>query len=280
MPLKFDTHELADLMKNFYTLTGIRIVLFDENYNEIYAYPKECLPFCHLMRRDANFYKQCCESDKTSFEICRKTGELTMYKCHANLIEATSPIMDNGSIIGYIMFGQVSGSKDKEEFRNGLLELSRMYGNCDDDLIRKVKFKSEKQLVAASKILEACTSYIMLKEIITPSRIELFSAIDEYITNHLSENIGVTTICKEFFISRTRLYALCKRYIPMGISSYIKTKRLSKAKELLQTTDMSVGDVSRAVGFSDYNYFLKSFKKQFGVQTKNVRKNREDRIYL
>ena len=71
MPLKFDTHELADLMKNFYTLTGIRIVLFDENYNEIYAYPKECLPFCHLMRRDANFYKQCCESDKTSFEICR-----------------------------------------------------------------------------------------------------------------------------------------------------------------------------------------------------------------
>ena len=37
MPLKIDTNELHDLMKNFFALTGIRIVLFDEDYNEIFA---------------------------------------------------------------------------------------------------------------------------------------------------------------------------------------------------------------------------------------------------
>ncbi len=274
MSLRFNTQEIADLMKNFYTLTGIRIVLFDEDYNEIFAYPKECLPFCLHMRQDPNFYNLCCKSDKTSFEICKKTGKLTMYKCHANLIEATSPIMNNGSVIGYIMFGQVCDSKEKDNFKKELLELSKNYEHFNEDLIKKVKFKSEKQLVAASKILEAFTSYILLKEIIKPSRIELFSAIDEYIAQHLSEDISVTTLCQKFYISRTQLYALCKRYIPVGIASYIKTKRLSKAKELLQTTDMSVADISKAVGFSDYNYFLKSFKKHFGVQTKNIRKNR------
>lgn len=274
MPLKFDTQELADLMENFYTLTGIRIVLFDEEYNEIFAYPKECLPFCLHMRRDPEFYNLCCKSDKASFEICKKTGKLTMYKCHANLIEATSPIMNNGSIIGYIMFGQVSDSKEKDDFRKELQELAKNYDYYSEDLIKKVKFKSEKQIIAASKILEAFTSYILLKEIIKPSRIELFSAIDEYITEHLSEDISVSTLCKEFYISRTQLYTLCKQYIPMGVASYIKTKRLSKAKELLQTTDMSICDISKATGFSDYNYFLKSFKKHFGVQTKSIRKNR------
>lgn len=151
MSLKFDTRELADLMKNFYTLTGIRIVLFDTNYREIFAYPEECSPFCFCMRKDPSFYELCRKSDNISFETCKKTGDLTMYKCHAGLMEATSPIMNNGSIIGYIMFGQVSDSKEKDEFRNSLLKLSEKYGHGSEinELIKKVKFKSKKQLVAA-----------------------------------------------------------------------------------------------------------------------------------
>ena len=262
MSLKFDTHELADLMKNFYTLTGIRIVLFDENYREIFAYPKECSPFCLHMRQYPRFYELCCQSDKISFETCKKSGVLTTYKCHAGLIEATSPIMNNGSIIGYVMFGQVSDSKEKDDFKNSLLTLSKNYTHSNEinELIKKIKFKSKKQLVAASKILEACTSYILLKEIIKPSRIELFSAIDDYIASHLAEDITIPSLCRKFSISRTRLYA------------YIKAKRLTKAKELLQSTDMSVADISLAVGFSDYNYFLKAFKEHFGVSTKIIRK--------
>ena len=274
MSLKIDSHELADLMQNFYTLTGIRIVLFDADYEEIFAYPKDSSPFCFFMRQNPEFYELCCKSDAISFDACKKTGALTMYKCHAGLIEATAPVMNNGSIIGYVMFGQVSDSKEKEEFRNSLLKLSEKYNHSTEinELIKKVKFKSKKQLVAASKILEACTSYILLKEIIKPSRVKLFSEIDEYISANLSEDITIPSLCKEFKISRTRLYALCNQYISGGIASYIKTKRLSKAKELLRTTDMSVSDITRAVGFSDYNYFLKSFKKHYGVSTKSMRK--------
>lgn len=275
MSLKFEGIELADLMKNFYTLTGIRIVLFDENYNEIFAYPKDCLPFCHMMRQSKAFYGLCRKSDKMSFETCRKTGTLTMYKCHAGLIEAASPIMHNNAIIGYIMFGQVSDSKDKDEFKASLSDLAAEYGFSDGtaDALKKVKFKSKSQLVAASKILEACTSYILLKEIVKPSRIELFNSIDEYITEHLEEDISVSLLCKKFNISRTALYELYKQYVPGGIALHIKAKRLTKAKELLLCTDLSVTDIAHKVGFSDYNYFLMSFKRYFGVSTKSVRKN-------
>lgn len=47
-----------------------------------------------------------------------------------------------------------------------------------------------------------------------------------------------------------------------------KSKRLLKAKELLQATDMSVAEIATAVGFSDYNYFLRAFKKAFGISPK------------
>ena len=274
MSLKFNTIELADLMKNFYTLTGIRIVLFDEKYSEIFAYPQECSPFCSYMRQNPEFYELCCKSDTLSFETCKKSGILTMYKCHAGLIEATAPIMNKGTIIGYIMFGQVSDSTDKDSFKSSLLKLSERYihSTTVNELVKKIKFKSRKQLVAASKILEACTSYILLKEIIKSSPVELFSKIDHYISSHLSEDINISSLCLEFKISRTRLYALCNQYISGGIATYIKIKRLTKAKELLQSTDMSVSEISQKVGFSDYNYFLKSFKKHYGVSTKIIRK--------
>lgn len=273
MPLIFQNKELLELMKDFYNLTGIRMVLFDETYREMLSYPEKCIPFCCHMREFSRFYHLCCESDKNSFEICKKTQSFNMYRCHAGLIECTAPIMDNNTIIGYIMFGQVSDRKDKETLRRELMELCKDYDECEDisDKISKIKFKSSKQLIAASKILETCTSYILSKEMVKPSRVQLFNLMDTYISSHLDENISVDFLCKKFNISRTRLYELMKQYIDGGIAAYIKKKRLAKAKELLQMSDMSVSEISSAVGFSDYNYFLREFKKRYGISTKSMR---------
>lgn len=276
MSLTFSKDELYNLMYNFHTLTGIRIVLFDDNFREIFAYPEECVPFCARMREIPEFYDMCCKSDKESFDICHRTHSFHMYKCHAGLIECTAPIIDNSSIIGYIMFGQVSDSKDKSTIKYDLEQVCKSY-KCSDNMsakIDKIRAKKTKQLTAASKILEACISYILSSEMVKPSRIQLFNIIDEYISSHLSENLSVESLCKTFNLSRTKLYSTMKPYLTVGIASYIKQKRFSKAKELLKTTDMSVFDISVAVGFSDYNYFLRSFKKYYGTSTKAI-KNKE-----
>lgn len=268
----FQNKELLDLMKNFYVLTGIRIVLFDEKYNEITSYPLEGTPFCSCMRENTEFYNLCTKSDKIAFETCKKTQALYVYKCHAGLIEATAPITDKGSIIGYIMFGQITDNKNREEFSDLLKALCKKY-TADDvsDKIKRIKYKSNKQIVAASKILETCTSYILHKEMIKPSRIQLFNKVDEYIDKHLDMPLLVEDICDEFKISRTRLYELFGSYTKGGIASYIKERRLLKAKELLKSTNKSVLEISHTVGFSDYNYFLRVFKKYYGISPKKAK---------
>ena len=110
----FYDNDLSVLMENFYTLTRIRIVLFDSEFNEILSYPSGGHSFCSLMRTNAEFDALCKNSDRISFEKCCKTHALCVYKCHAGLIEATSPIIQNDAIIGYIMFGQITDIKDKE----------------------------------------------------------------------------------------------------------------------------------------------------------------------
>ena len=275
MPLKVRNTELTELMKNFYILTGIKIVLFDENHTGIMTYPEENTPFCSYMRQNAEFKHQCDISDRISFETCKRTQKLTMYECHAGLIEAVAPIMEKGAVIGYIMFGQIVDKKRKKDFLNSLPGICRKFG-CYEDIsnkTEKIKYKTDKQLVAAANILEACTSYILSKDLVKPSRIQLFNNIDTYITEHLDEEITVNTLQKEFSISRTRLYEAMKPYINGGIASYIRKKRLSAARELIENTDIAISEISSRTGFSDYNYFLRIFKNHYGISPKKMRNN-------
>ena len=94
------------------------MVIFDDHYNEIAAYPvDETGTFCSFMRQNNEFDKQCIKCDRISFEKCRKTGKLSIYPCHAGLIEATAPLISDGKIVGYAMFGQITNIKGKELFR-------------------------------------------------------------------------------------------------------------------------------------------------------------------
>ena len=263
-------------MENFYTLTKIRIVLFDSAFNEILSYPSGGHSFCSLMRTNAAFDALCKNSDRISFEKCCKTHALCVYKCHAGLIEATSPIIQNGAIIGYIMFGQITDIKDKDEadsFVNTLLKDYPLSVPMPGKL-KKLKYKSQKQIFAAARILDACTSYIILKGMITPQSEHILELLSNYVDMHLSEAITVDDLCKAFNISRTRLYEETKQYTN-GIASFIRLKKLAKAKELILKTDMSISAVSDSVGFSDYNYFLRVFKKHYGVSPKKMKAMRK-----
>ncbi len=46
----FNLEKLSSLLQDFYTVTRIRITVFDENFNEIVSYPGQRADFCRLVR--------------------------------------------------------------------------------------------------------------------------------------------------------------------------------------------------------------------------------------
>lgn len=274
MTLLFQDKELMELMQDFYVLTGIKIVLFDENYTELISYPLDKKTFCMHMRENPQFNEKCRACDEDACKRCSETKSLHIYKCHAGLTEAAAPIKENDRIIGYMMFGQVTDNKNREKLAEQMHSLCIQYGidkNLDKS-IKKIKYKNNKQILAAAKILDAFTEYILLKEMVRLSGKQLIKGIENYIDSHLSEEISIEMLCSDFNISRTKLYEIMKQYTGDGIAKHIKKKRLEKAKLLLKTTDLKISDISSAVGFSDYNYFLRVFKKAFGVSPKKYLK--------
>ncbi len=112
-----DTAELSALLKDFHLLTGIKIVIFDADYNELIAFPPSHCPFCRKMQTTPRCRRKCTESNLQSFRHCQKTGRMIIYHCHAGLIEAAAPLMDNGILLGYIMFGQITDTRDDEQLK-------------------------------------------------------------------------------------------------------------------------------------------------------------------
>lgn len=278
MPLLLRKDELSELMQSFYTLTGIRIVLFDKDYKEIASYPNDTTTFCMKMRQNPDFDKKCKMCDYTYFKNCGTTDDVKIYKCHANLTEAMMPITNENSIIGYLLFGQIHSFKNKNEFEENMKDLVKTYKGNEDltKEIKKIKYKTQSQILSASTILKACVEYLRIKEIVRSAKAELTEDISKYIDEHITEQITIKDILTHFNIKRTSLYNLIGTHFNMGVAKFILTKRLQKAKHLLKTTDLKVSEISDMTGFSDYNYFLRLFKKEYKVSCKEYRKTNQE----
>jgi AraC-like DNA-binding protein len=274
MLLKLNIDKLKELMRDFYILTQIKIVLFDDAYNEILAYPESHSEFCSIMHNQPDLKVHCLKSNAKSFEECKRTRKLTVYKCHAGLVEATAPLKDNNIIIGYIMFGQITDVKDKQKVFQNIIKACEKYNMDASSLIgviSAIKYKSSDQIHAAAKILEACTYYLILNELISIQQERFIQKLDIYIEKNIDKDISITNLSEEFKLSRTKLYDMTNKYLGIGIAEYIKSKRIHRAKQLLLTTDKSVTEISHMSGFLDYNYFCRVFKKEVGIPARKYR---------
>ncbi len=56
-------------------------------------------------------------------------------------------------------------------------------------------------------------------------------------------------------------------------TAYITELRIKKARELLGSNDLSIDEIASSLGFNDYFYFLKTFKRIVGMMPKQYRQS-------
>lgn len=83
----------------------------------------------------------------------------------------------------------------------------------------------------------------------------------------ISENLvnppTISALCKTLFISEQKLTAGFKEKYHMPIGNYIKELRLSTGANLLSSTNLSIDEISKEVGYSHPSNFAKAFKTKY-----------------
>ena len=86
----------------------------------------------------------------------------------------------------------------------------------------------------------------------------------DYVAAHFHEALSLKQIAGDCGINTSYLGQLFRKATGDSFTHYVNGYRIQKAKELLAGTNLKVYEVSQRVGFTDYHYFLKIFKKVTG----------------
>lgn len=89
------------------------------------------------------------------------------------------------------------------------------------------------------------------------------SQIIDYIDQHIHEQLTVTQIANDLFISQSTLERRFKQILDITPLEFIRKKKLILAAQLLQSGE-SVLQTGLNLGYSDNSYFIQIFKKYYG----------------
>lgn len=96
--------------------------------------------------------------------------------------------------------------------------------------------------------------------------------IKEYISkNYGNETLSVKDISTHVFLSTSYVCTFFKNETGQTLNQYLTEYRMERAKQLLADPRYKITDISSKVGYSDGNYFGKSFKKYSGLSPSEYR---------
>ena len=115
-----------------------------------------------------------------------------------------------------------------------------------------------------NKHLLVCLLEILSDRVKTQNFTPLTLQIIKYIHSSLSEKITLEDIGRLTFFSPIYCDTVFKREMGQSIIDYLLDRRIEEAKKMLVGEPIPLSQIAEAVGFSDYNYFSRTFKKRSG----------------
>jgi|HubBroStandDraft_2_1064218.scaffolds.fasta_scaffold19369_2 AraC family transcriptional regulator len=95
----------------------------------------------------------------------------------------------------------------------------------------------------------------------------------EYVDAHLGENVTLADLARNSNLSLYYFATLFKKSTGLSPHRYILHRRVSRARQLLQNTDLSVLDVSLDLGFQHQNNFARAFRRVTGMTPTGFRQS-------
>lgn len=105
-----------------------------------------------------------------------------------------------------------------------------------------------------------------------------FAMLLDYIEHNLSERISLDSLADRVHFDKSYLTARFKDSLGTSPIRYVNHLRIERAKTLLATTDDSITQIARLVGFSSIHYFSRYFKAKEGITPIEYREQRQKSV--
>lgn len=114
----------------------------------------------------------------------------------------------------------------------------------------------------SEKIMSACRNVVSKRE---ERSGDIIRNAKRYIEDNFDKDISLDDVSRVVNISPYYFSKVFKEESGLNFIEYLTNIRIEKAKELLENSGLSIKEICLSCGYTDPNYFSRSFKKNVGV---------------
>ncbi|REE67650.1 two-component system response regulator YesN [Paenibacillus taihuensis] len=94
----------------------------------------------------------------------------------------------------------------------------------------------------------------------------------QFIKDNVEEDISRDDVAAHVGLNPAYLSRLFKKETGVNLIDYLIETKMNRAKQLLDTTDMTVSMIAQQVGYSNFSHFTRMFRKRFEANPQEYRK--------
>lgn len=259
---EYNRERLDRVLEDFSVATGINVNFAD--CDQVFPRPRAHAnnPFCKAVQATPEGHARCVSSDRTLLGKCEESRCRECHVCHAGLTDVAVPIYDTEQLLGYIILGQMK----TDAAYTGSEELRPVYD--------ALPLYTDAQIRAIASVAEMLARTVLLEGLLRPSYRRGVEEATAYIDAHLCEKLSASDIARNVYVSKTALYEAFHLQFGCTVGEYVNARRLTRSRELLQSTSRSVEAIAQEVGFSGTAYYSRLFKKKYGISPLRYRKSK------
>ena len=102
------------------------------------------------------------------------------------------------------------------------------------------------------------------------SKSSLIRCVLQYINLKIYENIRISDLAKQFYLSESALRRKFKEEMGMSMNEYINRRKIEESKMMMRS-GVPVGEITKRLSFYDLSHFYRTFKKYTGMTPQTFR---------
>lgn len=133
------------------------------------------------------------------------------------------------------------------------------------DLLDRLKNKIDQERFSSNQHLKV-TQFLEMT-----TRNEDVIKAQKYVQTHLGEKISLTEVAEHLHLNSSYFSRMYKKETGEGFVEYVTRVKMEKALELLDQSIKTVEQIAYELGFESKSYFLKTFKRFYGLSPKSIK---------
>lgn len=104
-------------------------------------------------------------------------------------------------------------------------------------------------------------------------QVQIIKEIHTLLTENMEKRYTIDELSRRYLLNTSTLKDSFKAVYGMPIATYMKQYRIHEASKMLKDTNLSIAEISAAVGYENQSKFTNAFKNVVGIPPTAYRKS-------